>query len=99
MTDEKFDSLAREALAYDAGQPSEAVWRRVHPIRASWLPTVREILVCGSVCGCLLLGAHVWVKRDRSIQVRQNPVIQAALQDETQSALNSVTRIPGSASS
>ena len=98
MTDEQFDDLAREALAYDAALPNEAVWNRVRPVRSVWLPTVREILVCGSVCALALLVMRARIGRGPAATAGQNPVIQAAMHDETRFVLSSITQMPGSPS-
>lgn len=92
MTDEQFDDLAKKALALDAGPPNERIWNKSRPIRWSWLPTVRESIVCGSVCALALLVVGMRVQH----KVRApNPIIQAAMQDETRYILSSVTRMDG----
>ena len=94
-TDEQFDDLAKKALAYDPGPPSEAVWNRARPVRFSWLPTVREILVCGSACALALCVLGIGIERGRTTEGRPIPVIQAAMHDETRFVLSSVTRVDG----
>ena len=95
MTDEQFDDVAKQALTFEAGPPSEAVWNRVKPVRWSWLPTIREILVCGCVAGLALGAVGLGISRKHDSASKPNPVIQGAMHDETKSVLASVTRIAG----
>lgn len=95
MTDEQFDNLARGALAFEAGPPSESTWNRMKPARWTWLPTVREILVCGCAGALALVLVGLGISREQESTLKPNPVIQSALHDETRSVLASVTRIVG----
>jgi len=95
MIDEKFDDLAKEALAFHAGPPSEVVWNRARPVRWSWLPTIREILVCGCVGALALSIVGLGIGRRQESPMKPNPVIQSAMHDETRTVLASVTRIAG----
>src|SRR5580704_17859078 len=91
MTDDQFDELARKTLAYEAGPPNEAVWKQVKPVRWAWLPTVREILVCGAVCGLALVCVRFWSGQARRVDVEPNTVIESAINDQPSEILASVT--------
>lgn len=93
MNDEKFDDIARAALAFEAGPPNEAAWNRIRPRSWSWLPTVREILVCGGVCALALGFVGLRIARNRASVSEPNTVIQSAMRDEPQSILASIGRI------
>jgi hypothetical protein len=93
MTDEQFDALAKKALAADLGPPRESQWNRVRPVRWSWMPSVREILVSGCVCGLALLFVGLRTPRRHQLDAASNMTIQSALHDEKRSVLASVTWI------
>lgn len=94
MNDNEFDKLAREALALDPGPPSASSWHRVQPVRHAWLPTIREILVCGSVSAVALCAIGlIMISPKRPAQ--PNPVLQSALQGDRSVALASLNRIDG----
>ena len=95
MTDEQFDALAKEALAFEAGPPREATWDLIKPMRWTWLPSVREILACGCVCALALVVVGLGISRKQESGSNPNTVIQGAIRDETRSILASVTRIDG----
>ena len=95
MTDEQFDDMAREALAFEAGPPNEATWNRVKPVRWTWLPSVPEILTCGCAGALALLFMGLTFGPRQEPATAPNPVIRGAMHDETRSVLASVTRIEG----
>lgn len=95
MTDQQFDEVAKQALAYDPGPVNDAIWPSVRPVRWPWLPTIRESLACGAICG-LALGT-VWLRTAGGPVSSSAPnlVVQSAMRDETRSVIQSVTRISG----
>ncbi len=93
MNDEQFDDMARGALALEAGPPNESTWNRIKAVRWTWLPTVREILVCGCVSALALAAVGLGTSRNQESASEHNTVIQSALHDEPRSILASVTRI------
>jgi len=95
LNDDQFDDIAKRALAFETGPPREAAWARVRPVPWTWLPTVREILVCGVVCALALGLAWLRIGHSRAIMNAPNPVVQQAMHDETRFVLNSVRRISG----
>ena len=95
MTDEQFDDLAKETLAFEAGPPSAGTWKRIKLVRWSWLPTVREVLVCGSISALALVLIGVRITSHQGLQAESNPIVHAAMHDETRLVLASVTQFPG----
>ncbi len=95
MTDEQFDDLARKALAFDAGPTSQSSWHRVQPVRWAWLPTLREIMICGCVGAAALTLVSVRINHGAPSPPKPNAVVQAALPTQRRSLLAEVTRIDG----
>jgi hypothetical protein len=79
MTDDQFDEICRDALAFEPGRASERAWSRVQPTRWSWLPTVPEILACGCACGLVLFVVGVQFGHRPHLSDESNPVVQRAM--------------------
>ena len=94
MTDEQFDDVAKGALAFEPGAPSRATWHRIKVDRWPWLPTVREVLTAGAACALLLAVLSLRLTPHQP-PTAPNPIVAAALHNETRTILASVTRIPG----
>lgn len=95
MNDSEFDSVARKALAYDAGNAPESSWRRVQPVRFAWLPTIREILVCGAVSALALFVIGLSVRGPQRLPLNSSSVIQEALRHDGAYAMTSLNRVDG----
>lgn len=102
MKNDDFDKIAREALSFDPGGPSEGVWQRIEARRRSdRLPSVREILISGLASAAALLVAWV-VFSSRSAETTQvledsepDSAFWTAVSDDTKLTLAAITKIEG----
>ena len=94
MTDEQFDEICRNSLAYEPGRATEATWSKIRMRRWSWLPTIPEILVCGCTCGLALLIVGIQVSASPPSIKKPNSVIQTAMKGTLSGLQASAIQIP-----
>jgi hypothetical protein len=79
MTDDQFDEICRNALAFEPGAESASTWSKIRPSRWGWLPTVPEILSCGCACGLALVMLGLQFGHKPASASEPNPVIHQAM--------------------
>ena len=98
MTDEQFDEMCRNALAFEPGQASKATWSKIRRPRWSWLPTVPEILTCGCACGLALFVLGALSSRNLGHSADSNPVVQKAMVESLAGTRVSSLQVPDATS-
>lgn len=98
MTDEQFDEICRNSLAFEPGGASASTWSRMRPAKWGWLPTIPEILACGCACGLALIVVGVRFDHNSAAPAEQNPVIQRAVGGSFAGLQASALRVPDTTS-